>query len=48
LKIADSNLPHMHFAPPLGVTPFDFHQGLCHHKTRLPRYCVYGLVYIIL
>jgi len=37
-KVAYFNLPHLHMAPRLEVTPFEFRQGLWHLKTR-----VYGL-----
>ena len=30
------NLPHLHFAPPLGVTPFEFRRDFRHQKTRVP------------
>jgi len=29
-------LPHLHLAPPLGVTLFEFSPDLWHQKTRLP------------
>jgi len=28
------NLPHLHLAPPLGMTPLEFRQDLCHQKTK--------------
>jgi len=29
-------LPHLHLAPPLGVTPFEFHDDLWRRKTKTP------------
>jgi len=40
LKVANFNLPHLHLAPPLLVTPFEFCRGLRHQKTRVPGYRV--------
>jgi len=36
LKITDLKLPHMHWAPHLGVTPFEFCQDFWHKKTTVP------------
>jgi len=36
-KIANFNLPHLHFMPRLGMIAFEFHLALWHHKTRIPR-----------
>jgi len=36
LKVANFNLPHLHLAPLLGVTPFEFCRELPHQKTRVP------------
>ena len=30
------NVPHMHLAPPLGVTPFEFCRDFRRQKTRAP------------
>ena len=35
--VANFNLPHLHLAPPLGVTPFEFCRDLWRQKTRVPR-----------
>jgi len=35
-KVAHFNLPHLHLAPPLGVTPFEFRKDLWHQKTGFP------------
>ena len=35
-KFADFTLPHLHLAPPLGVTPFEFRKDFWHQKTRVP------------
>ena len=35
-KFADFTLPHLHLAPPLGVTPFEFRKDFLHQKTRVP------------
>jgi len=32
-KVTYCNLPHLHLAPPVGVTPFEFCQELWHQKT---------------
>jgi len=34
--ITDFNLPHLHLAPTLGVTPVEFCGDLQHQKTRVP------------
>ena len=31
-----STIPHLHLAPPLGVTPFEFRTDFWHHKNRVP------------
>jgi len=36
-KVANFNLPHLHFAPQLGVTPFEFRRTLWRQKTRVPE-----------
>ena len=33
---ANFNLPSLHFAPPLGMTPFEFRKDFWHQKTRVP------------
>ena len=35
-KFANFDLPHLHLAPPLGVTPFEFRKDFGHQKTRVP------------
>ena len=35
-KFADFTLPHLHLAPPLGVTPFEFRKDFWSQKTRVP------------
>jgi len=35
-KFADFTLPHLHLAPPLGVTPFEFRKDFWRQKTRVP------------
>ena len=35
-KFAKFDLPHLHFAPPLGVTPFEFRKDFWQQKTRVP------------
>jgi len=35
-KVAHFNLPYLHLAPQLGVTPFKFCGNLCCQKTRAP------------
>jgi len=41
------NIPHLHLAPSLVVTPFEFCQDLWHPKTRVPR-LLCGVVCMIL
>jgi len=42
-KVAYFNLPHLHLAPPLGVTLFEFRQDLWHQKTRVRGHTtIYG------
>jgi len=36
-KFANFDLPHLHLAPLLGVTPFEFPKDFWHQKTRVPR-----------
>jgi len=35
-KVANFNLPHLHLAPRLGLTPFEFRRDLWQQKTRVP------------
>ena len=35
-KFVNFDLPHLCFASPLGVTPFEFRKGFWHQKTRVP------------
>ena len=35
-KVADFDTPHLHLAPPQGVTPVAFRGGLWHQNTRVP------------
>ena len=35
-KFVDFTLPHLHLAPPLGVTPFEFRKYFRQHKARVP------------
>jgi len=35
-KVTNFNLPHLHLAPPMGVTPFKFCRDLWQVKTRVP------------
>ena len=35
-KLANFDLPHLHLAPPLGVTPFEFGKNFWRQKTRVP------------
>ena len=35
-KVADFDPPHLHLAPPQGVTPVEFRGDLWRHKTRVP------------
>ena len=34
-KFANFDLPYLHLALPLGVTPFEFRKYYCHQKTRV-------------
>jgi len=34
-KVADFNLPHLHLAPPLGITQFEFRKDFWQQKTRI-------------
>ena len=49
-KVANFNLPHLHLAPPLRVTPFEFCRDLWHQKTRVPGPVPgsYGVFFVIL
>ena len=46
-KVADFDPPHLHLAPPKGVTPVEFRGDLWRQKTRLPRLSC-RVVYVIL
>ena len=46
-KIADFDPPHLHLAPPQGVTPVEFRGYLWHQKTRVTGLSR-GVVYVIL
>ena len=46
-KFANFNLPHLHLAPPLGVTPVEFRKKIWRQKTRVPGLS-YGVVCVIL
>ena len=46
-KFADFTLPHLHLAPPLGVTPVEFRKDFWHQKTRVPGLS-YGVVCVFL
>jgi len=35
-KVADFDPPHLHLAPPQGVTPVEFRGNLWHQKSRIP------------
>ena len=35
-KFAKFDLPHLHLALPLGVTPFEFRKDFWHQNTRVP------------
>jgi len=35
-KVADFDPPHLHLAPPYGMTPVEFRGDLWHQKTRVP------------
>ena len=35
-KFVNFDLPHLHLAPPLGVTPFEFRKDFWRQKTRVP------------
>ena len=43
MKIANSNLPHLYLAPPLGVMSLEFRRYFWHQKTRVPV-LLYGVV----
>ena len=46
-KVADLNPPHLHLAPPWGVTLVEFSGDLWHQKTRVPGVSC-GVVCVIL
>ena len=46
-KVADFHPPHLHSAPPQGVTPVEFRGDLWLQKTRVPGLSC-GVVYVIL
>jgi len=46
-KVADFDPPHLHLAPPQGVTPVEFRGDLWHPKTRAPGLSC-GVVCVIL
>ena len=46
-KIADSNLPHLYLAPPLGVISLEFHRDFWQERTRVPGLS-YNIVSVIL
>jgi len=46
-KVADFDPPHLHSAPPCGVTPVVFRGDLWHQKTRIPG-VLCGVVCVIL
>jgi len=46
-KVADFDPPHLHLAPPQGVTPVEFRGYLWHKKTRVPG-LLCGVVCVIL
>ena len=46
-KVADFDPPHLHSAPPQGVTPVEFRGDLWHQKTRLAGLSC-GVVFVIL
>ena len=46
-KVAYSDPPHLHLAPPKGVTPVQFRGGLWLQKTRVPGLSC-GVVCVIL
>ena len=46
-KVADFDPPHLHLAPPKGVTPVEFRGYIWHQKTRVPGLSC-GVVCVIL
>ena len=46
-RFADSDPPHLHLAPPQGVTQVEFCRDLWHQKTRVPKLSC-GVVCVIL
>ena len=46
-KVADFDTPHLHLAPPYGVTPVEFRRDLWQQKTRVPGLSC-GVVCVIL
>ena len=47
LKVTDFDPPHLHLAPPYGVTTIEFRGDLWHQKTRVPG-VLCGVVCVIL
>jgi len=47
INVASFNVPHLHLAPSLGVTPFEFCRDLRQQKTRVPGLSC-GVVRVIL
>jgi len=47
LNAVDFNVPELNLAPPLGVTAFEFQEGLWRKKTRVPRLSC-GVIAVIL
>ena len=39
-KFTNFDLPHLHLAPPLRLTAFEFQKDFWHHKTRVPGHCL--------
>jgi len=46
-KFADFNVPHLHLAPPLGVTLIEFHGDFWRQKTRLSALLYADLIMIL-
>jgi len=46
-KVADFDPPHLHSAPPQGVTPVEFRGDLWQQKTRVPELSC-GVICVIL
>ena len=45
-KFANFDLPHLHLASPLGMSPFEFRKDFWHQNTRVPGLPC-GVVYVI-